>query len=106
MSNADDDEKDEAAMLLKALLTTRPRLHLFAPCRRGFTALAVATNKKDTYGCLSVLLEATQRAVSEAVVSIVCCRRERHQYEPAARELKDVLENAFPGVQVRTLDER
>eukprot|EP00966_Prymnesium_polylepis_P009673 223302-Prymnesium_polylepis.1 len=41
--------------LLKALLKTRPRLHLFAPDAHGLTALAYARG-----GCLDVLLDATR----------------------------------------------
>jgi len=51
-------------------------------------------------GCLSVLLEATQRAISLATVAIVCCRREMHSFEPAARQLQANLHEAFPGLKV------
>jgi len=91
---ADDGSADEG--LLRVLLEAQPQLHLFAPDRHGLTALAYAKG-----GCLKALLEATRRTLREAVLTIVCCRRERVRYEKPAAALTEILTTAFPGLRVK-----
>ena len=63
--------------LLHALITSRSHLHLFATNSDKLTALGAAAHASQ---CAALLLEATQRAMRQAIVNIVFCKREGRAY--------------------------
>jgi hypothetical protein len=83
--------------LLRALLTAQPRIHLFAVDGGGQTALGRAPRDSR---CSSLLLAATHRALQQAVVSLIYCRREGPACAPHVTAAEEELTGTFPGLRV------
>jgi len=83
--------------LLRALLTAQPRIHLFAIDAGGLTALGRAPRDSR---CSSLLLAATHRALQQAVVNLIYCRREGPACAPHVTAAEEELTGTFPGLRV------